>query len=67
MIGALLGLLYIMHWAFYSGSKGHIILSLVIHFSLVTLIAGLTLFAKNESGSVEKEHISRDKESNVIG
>jgi len=38
-----------------------------MHLSTLVLIAALILFNKSDVGTIEKEHISRDLQTNVIG
>jgi hypothetical protein len=67
LIGGLFTMLYLLHWVFYQSTSTHFLLSGFIHLSLILLVFGLVVFNKQESGSIEKENISRDLETNVIG
>lgn len=60
-------IVYLLHWVVYDGSLLHQCLSLILHFSLLMAVISFFLFDRAEIGSVEKLHISRDKDTNVIG
>jgi hypothetical protein len=67
LIGGFYGLTYLIHWIFFNGEYFHYILSCIYHFGLLLLVLSLIIFTKSEAGSVEKLHIQRDIDTNVIG
>ncbi len=67
IIAGLTSLIYLLHWMYNIGTSLHYMLSGIIHLSFIALIISLIMFDKSEIGYVEKEHISKDIETNVIG
>ena len=68
LLATLFTLLYLLHWFFYTSSRPfHFILSGIIHLSTILLCFSMIVFSRCEPGSIEKEHVTRDFETNVIG
>lgn len=67
MFAGLITLIYLLHWFFYIGTPIHFFLSGLLHLSSILLIFALVSFDRSDAGSIEKEHISKNLETNVIG
>ena len=59
--------IYLLHWFFYIGTPTHFVLSGLIHLNSILLIFALVTFDRSDAGSIEKEHISKNLDTNVIG
>ena len=66
LIMAFFSILYLMHWFFFN-SEMNGVLSILIHLSLLVLIGSLFIFEKSSIGTVDKLHISNDKDNNLVG
>jgi hypothetical protein len=67
MFAGLFSMIYLLHWFFYIGTPSHFVLSGVLHLSSLLLIFALVSFDRSDAGFIEKEHISKNLETNVIG
>ncbi len=67
IFACLFTLIYLLSWVYYIGTSISFVLSGIIHLNVIVLIASLITFNRSDIGSIEKEHITKDIDTNVIG
>lgn len=60
--------LYLFHWIFVTdGTFSQSLVTMLFHVALIAIIGILFLFFKSETGYVTKQHISKNRDTNLIG
>lgn len=60
-------LLYVFHWVFVDDSEGLSITTMMFHLMLILIGLNLFFFMRADSSILNKKHISKDKDHNLIG
>ena len=61
-------ILYGLHWIFINDEIfGQKIVTMIFHLVLILLSVNIFFFYRASSGAIEKKHINKDRDSNLIG